>query len=45
MDGIAKPNSDIDFDLYAKTNETDFELVKSQQAKEKVHLISLIQFI
>ena len=35
MDGIAKPNSDIDFDLYAKTNETDFELVKSQQAKEK----------
>ena len=26
MDGIAKPNSDIDFDLYAKTNETDFEL-------------------
>lgn len=35
MDGIAKPNSDIDFDLYAKTNETDFELVKSQHAKEK----------
>lgn len=35
MDGIAKPNSDIDFELYAKTNETDFELVKSQHAKEK----------
>ena len=35
MDGIAKPNSDIDFDLYAKINETDFELVKSHHAKEK----------
>lgn len=35
MDGIAKPNSNIDFNLYAKINETDFELVKSHHAKEK----------
>ena len=35
MDGISKPNSDIRFDLYAKINDTDFEKVKTQNAKEK----------
>lgn len=35
MDGIAKPNSDINFDLYAKVNNTDFEKVSTQKAKEK----------
>ena len=35
MDGIAKPNSDIDFDLYAKVNDTDFDYIKTQSAKEK----------
>ncbi|WP_278626828.1 DUF6531 domain-containing protein [Thomasclavelia cocleata] len=35
MDGIAKPNSDINFNLYAKVNNTDFEKVKTQKAKDK----------
>ena len=35
MDGIAKPNSDIQFDLYAKVNDTDFEFVKTQKAKDQ----------
>ena len=35
MDGISKPNSDINFNLYAKVNNTDFEKVKTQKAKEK----------
>lgn len=35
MDGIAKPNSQINFDLYAKVDDTKYSLIKTFHSKEK----------
>lgn len=35
MDGIAKPNSNINFDLYAKVDDQKYSLIKTFHAKEK----------
>ncbi len=35
MEGIAKPYSSVHFDLYAKTGEKDYSLIKSLNAEDK----------
>ena len=35
MDGIAKPNSNVNFDLYAKVDDSKYSLIKTFHSKEK----------